>query len=228
MGDPCSRSAVPLVAFWVSEAEEKSAVFICNYVMTWNFCEFFLFLINTSDTRDETGYHQHGLCENGERKFTLYFQNMRSPFFFFFNTHEIGPIQCRRELVMLGTQARRDPCALCGCWPSEASVQSYTSAQTVTGTHREAAASSYKLSWVSKRTTLKRHGRRGAVAERGASGFWAEMSWERCALRFPTWINDKKVYLHHATLFPPVHPCDQMTQMMKGASYVFLMSPVIR
>ena len=62
----------------------------------------------------------------------------------------------------------------------------------------------------------------------GASGFWANMGWERCALRFPTRMNDKKVYLHHETLFPLVLPYDQMTQMMKGASYIFLMSPVIR
>ena len=38
---------------------------------------------------------------------------------------------------------------------------------TILGTHREAAASSYKLSRVSKGNTLQRHGRRGAVAERG-------------------------------------------------------------
>lgn len=36
----------------------------------------------------------------------------------------------------------------------------------------------------------------------GASGFWADMGWERYALRFPTRINDKKVYLHHETLSP--------------------------
>lgn len=167
-------------------------------------------------------------CAKMEKGSLLYTFKIWEVFFFFFNTHEIGPIQCRRELVILGTQARRDPSALWGCWPSEASMQSYTPAQTVTGTQREAAASSYKPSRVSKRNTFKRHGRGGAAAERGASGFWAEMSWKRCALRFPTWINDKKVYLHHTTLFPPVHPCDQMTQMMKGASYVFLMSPVIR
>ena len=89
MADICSQSAGPLMAFRLSEAsiksnaEEKNVIFIRNYVMTWNFCEFFLFLINTLDTHDETGYHQHGLCENGERKFNLYFQNMRSSLFFF-------------------------------------------------------------------------------------------------------------------------------------------------
>lgn len=128
--------------------------------MTWNFCELFLFLINTLDTHDETGYHQHGLCENGERKFIFKIWEVLFSFQYSWNRSSPEP----RRTHMLGTQDRRGPCAPWGCWPREASI-AWPPCRPLQGPQRQPPAPADPPK--SLNMTCSRDGRGGAVTQHG-------------------------------------------------------------